>query len=159
MKTKFYFIILATMCQIQLQAQVWDTTYWDADELLGTPAYQSFTYADNYGNSIVFWSSDDIGFRIITEDYFFDDSFHAIIGYYDNNDVLLEKNEIQMWKLEGRLNQAQANLYPLLRPVTNKPRCKQLHEFIQNSKGYVRIAAPLYGTNLIFDLKVPCVNN
>lgn len=164
MKTSFFVFVLAAMCQISLHAQVWDTTYWEADELTETQAYQSYSYTDNSGNSIVFWSFDDTDFRIVTGSNIFDyngtiRSFYVIIGYYDSDNNFIEKNEIQMCTFEGAGNQAQANLDPLIRPFPNKKRCQQLHKFLQNNQGYVRIVAPLFGTNVKFDLRIPCVNN
>jgi len=154
MKTRIFIIVLAAICQLNVQAQVWDTTYWEADELTETQAHQS----------IVFWSFDDTDFRMVSGSSIFDytgaiRSFYVIVGYYDSNNSFIEKNEIQMCAFEGAGNQAQANLDPLIRPFPNKRRCQQLHNYLQNNQGYVRIVAPQFGTNGKFDLRVPCMKN
>ena len=164
MSKRFILLLMVLFSQICVIAQEWVTTHYEEDELTEIQAHDAYRYTDEDENSIVFWSFENTDFRIISGSGVFDyngtiRSFYAIIGYYDNNDRLIEKNEIQMCAFEGASNQAQANLDPLIRPFPNKRRCQQLQTFLQNNQGYVRIVAPLFGKNSKFDLRVPCMNN
>ena len=164
MNKRHILFLMASICQINVIAQEWITTHFEADELTETQAHDSYRYTDENENSIVFWSFENTDFRIVSGSGIFDyngaiRSFYAIIGYYDNDGKLIEKNEIQMCAFEGAGNQAQANLDPLIRPFPNKRRCQQLQNYLQNNHGYVRIVAPLFGENSKFDFRVPCMNN
>lgn len=163
MNRKLVLLLIALCSQFCVLAQEWTTIHYEEDELTETPEHDSYSYTDEKGNSIVLWSTDNTDFRIISGSDIFDyngtiRSFYVIIGYYDNDDKLIEKNEIQMCAFEGAGNQAQANLDPLIRPFPNKRRCQQLQTFLQNNQGYIRIVAPLFGKNTKFDLRVPCIN-
>ena len=146
------------------QSQYWDHLITEADELTGEKGYESDIYTDENENVFVMWSDEDINFRIISGTSIFNyigdiRSVMATVGYYDLNNKLIEKNEIQLLVSEGQANQAEPNMVPMIRPIPNKKRVPQLLKFVRNNQGYVRILVPLYGTNARFDIKIPCLNN
>ena len=140
------------------QAQQWEHFVTEADELLGETGHESDIFTDENGNSFVMWSDESESFRVFSATSIFDyvgeiRSVMATIGYYDMNNKLIEKNEIQLIVSEGQGNQAEPNMIPMIRPLPNKKRVIRLLEYIQQNQGYVRIIVPLYGTNALFDLK------
>ena len=149
---------------INLPAQEWEHFVTEADELTGETEYESDVFTDENGNVFVMWSNESENFRVISStsifNYFGDiRSVMASVGYYDSNNKLIEKNDIQLLVSEGQGNQAEPNMIPMLRPLPNKKRVKMLLEYVRTRQGYVRILVPLYGTNAKFDIKVPCLNN
>lgn len=158
-------LVLLIMCGQQIaKAQDWSKTSWDADELTGKEAYDSYQYTDEIGNSFVYWSNSDAAFRIISASGVFDyeganQNFWALIGLYDEKDELLEKFEIRFLAVYGIENQANADLIPFRRPIPNPGHCKKLLQFLKQRQGYVRIVAPVFGKRNGFDMKIPCLNN
>jgi hypothetical protein len=146
------------------QAQKWEHFVTEADELTGETSYESDMYTDEMGNVFVMWSHESENFRVISGTSIFNyigdiRSVMATIGYYDLNNKLVEKNDIQLLVSEGQGNQAEPNMVPMIRPLPNKKRVRMLLDYVQNKQGYVRILVPLYGTNGKFDIKVPCLKN
>ncbi len=147
---------------INLPAQRWERFVTEADELTGETEYESDIFTDENGNVFVMWSNESENFRVISAtsifNYFGDiRSVMATIGYYDSNNKLIEKNDIQLLVSEGQGNQAEPNMIPMIRPLPNKKRVKMLLEYVREGQGYIRILVPLYGTNSKFDIKVPCL--
>ena len=146
------------------QAQKWEHSVTEADELTGETGYESNMYTDETGNVFVIWSDESENFRVISGTSIFNyigdiRSVMATIGYYDLNNKLIEKNDIQLLVSEGQGNQAEPNMVPMIRPLPNKKRVRMLIDYVQNKQVYVRILVPLYGTNAKFDIKVPCLKN
>lgn len=146
------------------QAQKWEHFVTEADELIGEAGHESDMYTDETGNVFVMWSDESENFRVISGTSIFNfvgdiRSVMATIGYYDMNNKLIEKNDIQLLVSEGQANQAEPNMVPMIRPLPNKKRVKMLLDYIQKKEGYVRILVPLYGTNGKFDIKIPCIKN
>ena len=156
--------LLAFVFATSVNAQRWEHSVTEADELTGETAHESWIYTDEKGNSFVMWSDESENFRVISSTAIFNyigdiRSVMATIGYYDMNNKLIEKNDIQLLVAEGQANQAEPNMNSLTRPFPNKKRTRKLLETLQKSQGYVRILVPLYGTNAKFDIKVPCLMN
>ena len=147
----------------------WAVKTHEADELIGTKSYtKSYTsliYSTNVG-SVVLWDDEVKKFRIISDDGLFDFEvtkaswdlsygilFVATIGLYDLNGKLIKKKKV--WFEKGA-NYSQA---VSTAGSSGKNEGKDVITFLRNNKGYVRIVAPLSSTNLIFDIKVPCLKN
>ena len=141
----------------------WDTTTFDADELLGNKAYTALSYSTSVG-SIVLWNDNEKKFRIISNNVFDSEYgengymvkgsfFHAIVGYYDINDKLIDKRTCSF--IIGS-NHHEGNS---IRYGMKRYEGKHIISYLRNKKGYVRIIASLYNTNSKFDIKVPCMNN
>lgn len=146
------------------QAQQWEHFVIEADELTGEKGHESDLYTDENGNVFVMWSDESENFRVISGSSIFNfvgdiRSVMATIGYYDLNNKLIEKNDIQLLVSEGQATQAEPNMVPMIRPLPNKKRVRMLLDYVQKKQGYVRILVPLYGTNAKFDIKVPCLKN
>lgn len=144
------------------QQEGWEITHHDGDELTGDKAYDSFMYNDEDGNSFVYWSDSHDSFRIISNDGIFDyETFifgaakphyylkNIKVGYYDENGKLVDSNKTTMMIREGKPNQAGT---PGLKTG------KKVVKYLEQSRGYIRIVAPIYGSNVPFDIKVPCRN-
>jgi len=156
--------LLAMALTISANAQGWTHSVTEADELTGEKGHESDMYTDVNGNGFVMWSDESENFRVFSGSSIFDfvgdyRTVMATIGYYDTNNKLIEKNDIQLLVSDGRATQAEPNMIPMIRPFPNKKRVKMLLDYLQNKQGYVRIIAPLYGTNGKFDIKIPCINN
>lgn len=156
--------IIVCAVAFNVQAQKWEHFVTEADELTGETGYESDMYTDETGNVFVMWSNESENFRVISGTSIFNyvgdiRSVMATIGYYDLNNKLIEKNDIQLLVSEGQGNQAEPNMVPMIRPFPNKKRVRILLDYVQKKQGYVRILVPLYGTNGKFDIKVPCLKN
>ena len=156
--------IIVLAVAFNVQAQKWEHFVTEADELTGETGYESDMYTDETGNVFVMWSNESENFRVISGTSIFNyvgdiRSVMATIGYYDLNNKLIEKNDIQLLVSEGQGNQAEPNMVPMIRPFPNKKRVRILLDYVQKKQGYVRILVPLYGTNGKFDIKVPCLKN
>ncbi|MDY6327443.1 MAG: hypothetical protein SPL47_09050 [Bacteroidales bacterium] len=164
LKKIFSAAVIVCTFAFNAQAQKWEHFVTEADELIGETGHESDMYTDETGNVFVMWSDESENFRVISGTSIFNfvgdiRSVMATIGYYDMNNKLIEKNDIQLLVSEGQANQAEPNMIPMIRPFPNKKRVKMLLDYVQNKQGYVRIIAPLYGTNAKFDIKIPCLKN
>ena len=164
LKKIFSAAVIVCTFAFNVQAQKWEHFVTEADELIGEAGHESDMYTDETGNVFVMWSDESENFRVISGTSIFNfvgdiRSVMATIGYYDMNNKLIEKNDIQLLVSEGQANQAEPNMIPMIRPFPNKKRVKMLLDYVQNKQGYVRIIAPLYGTNAKFDIKIPCLKN
>lgn len=164
LKKIFSAAVIVCTFAFNAQAQKWEHFVTEADELIGEVGHESDMYTDETGNVFVMWSDESENFRVISGTSIFNfvgdiRSVMATIGYYDMNNKLIEKNDIQLLVSEGQANQAEPNMIPMIRPFPNKKRVKMLLDYVQNKQGYVRIIAPLYGTNAKFDIKIPCLKN
>ncbi len=164
LKKIFSAAVIVCTFAFNAQAQKWEHFVTEADELIGEAGHESDMYTDETGNVFVMWSDESENFRVISGTSIFNfvgdiRSVMATIGYYDMNNKLIEKNDIQLLVSEGQANQAEPNMIPMIRPFPNKKRVKMLLDYVQNKQGYVRIIAPLYGTNAKFDIKIPCLKN
>lgn len=161
MKTKV-FILLALLFSINISAQEqkgWEVSHYEGDELRKVEAYDSYMYTDENGNSFVFWSNSKDNFRIISNSGIFDFETsvygnkvyrrvkNVTIGYYDDNDKLIDKGKTGMDVADGQEGQAES---PYLKTG------KKVIKYLEQNSGYVRIVAPIYGSNVPFDIKVPC---
>lgn len=149
----FLFLLLPAM----VSAQEWKTSHHKADELKKTQAYDSYHFTEIGIGSFIYWSNDDTNFRIITDkklfDYKRDGSIRyviATIGYYDEKGKLISDEKSAMYVDDQQ---------PDFAETLKKKTARKVIDHLTNKKGYVRILAPLYGTNLDFDLKVQCKNN
>ncbi len=164
LKKIFSAAVIVCTFAFNAQAQKWEHFVTEADELIGEAGHESDMYTDENGNGFVMWSDESENFRVFSGSSIFDfvgdyRTVMATIGYYDTNNKLIEKNDIQLLVSDGRATQAEPNMIPMIRPFPNKKRVKMLLDYVQNKQGYVRIIAPLYGTNAKFDIKIPCLKN
>ena len=164
MKKVLWLIVCLMTMVVSANAQSsWVSVTHEADELTDQKAYTSLVYTAESG-TIVLWDNDGKKFRIIANNVF--DSkygengymvkgsfFHAIVGYYDINDKLVDKRTCSF--IIGS-NHHEGNS---IRYGMKRYEGKHIISFLRNEKGYVRIVAPLYGTNAKFDIKVPCLSN
>ena len=163
-KKILFAVLIAFVSSTTVNAQKWEHFVTEADELTGETGHESDMYTDETGNVFVMWSDESENFRVISGTSIFNyvgeiRSVMATIGYYDTNNKLIEKNDIQLLVSEGQANQAEPNMVPMIRPLSNKKRVKMLLDYVQKRQGYVRILVPLYGTNGKFDIKIPCLKN
>lgn len=143
----------------------WIISYHEPDELTGSKGYNSMTYLNETGG-VVLWSTEAKKFRVISNEELFDSEirifgwlretknvFCAIIGMYDINNKLLKKKNC-WFEIGANYLQGHSTI-----GASGKNEGKDIVEYLRNGKGYIRIVAPLSGTNAKFDLKVPCMNN
>lgn len=153
---KFLFIIVFIGIQLSAVGQSWSTTEHKSDAMKKTKAYTSYKFEDASGNQFIYWtwSEKDGDFRIITNQDIFnygERRFIAVnIGFYDNQDNLLDKSTITL-KVEEDPQFARV-------PYKKKTAVKTI-KYLNENEGYVRIIAPLYGTTREYDIKVPCKKN
>ena len=161
MKKSILFVTMCLFCQIQILAQKWSIDEHEADELRGSESYTSYCYDDENENSFVFWSNSDKNFRIITNSGVFDykSSFagkihtrlmNVVVGIYDTQDKLIEKYETKI--------EVADDIKMASKPWATK-KAKKILEYIKEQQGYIRILASIYGSNLPFEIKVPCLKN
>lgn len=162
MKTKLI-LFLALLFSINISAQEqtgWEIDHHEGDELRKIEAYDSYMYTDENDNSFVYWSNSKDNFRIILSGGIFDFEtsvygrnvyrrVNVTIGYYDENGNLVDKGKTGMDVRDGQERQAS---HPYLKTG------KKVIKYLEQNKGYVRIVAPVYGSNVSFDIKVPCRN-
>ena len=73
---------------------------------------------------------------------------HVKVGFYDQNGKLVETDDTEMIVPNGQETFAS---------VPGKKVAKKVIKFLESGKpGYVRIVAPLYGSNASFDIMIPC---
>lgn len=167
---RFLSNLLFLMLAITCNAQGWTKTTLEADELLGEKGGIAYSFC-NEENTMKFicWEGNTESFRVISSTKLFDYGsnlganghkiFLGLIGFYDENDSLIEKIEKFCFELddEGLSNQAHPNRWTSM-GGNNKKNVRKMFDYLKNKKGYIRIVAPLYGTNSNFDLKIPCCN-
>jgi len=137
----------------KMSAQIgWHSTVFKADELKGTESYISYMYEDEGENSFIYWSNNDQNFRIISGSHIFDYNSSKLItvtiGLYSSDDKLIDKSNTTL--LVSRDNSHFAS-------VPGKKVGKKVLNYLNEDEGYIRIIAPLYGTLVSFDIKVPCM--
>lgn len=164
MRKLLWLIVCLMTMVVSVNAQnEWVVSEHEADELLETEAYKSVVYTSN-DCGIVLWDNESAKFRILSDKGTFDTEvvkwafkyrsvFTAIVGYYDINGKLLSKKKCQF---EIGSNHRQAHS---MKDTWGHNEGKNVISFLRNEKGYVRLIAPLSGTNSKFDIKVPCMNN
>lgn len=166
MKKMLWLIVCLMTMVVSANAQSgWTRTQLSGDELLNTEACTAFIYSDTNG-SVVLWDNNDKYFRIISANGTFNSKldrngrsleykslFHAIIGYYDINNNLIDKR-FCCFEVVNSHSQAHSIRYGMKRYEG-----KYIMSYLRNKKGYVRIVTALSGTNTKFDIKVPCMNN
>ena len=145
-----------------MEAQGWSTQYFDGDELTKKESYEAYSFINEKGDQFVYWSNSDKNFRIINNSINapFKDLLvhvpltldvvrvmkHVKVGFYDENGKLIDSDDTEMIVQEGKSNFAS---------VPGKKVAKKIIKFIASGKpGYVRIVAPLYGSNIPFDIKI-----
>ncbi|MCR4836019.1 MAG: hypothetical protein K5899_06500 [Bacteroidaceae bacterium] len=149
------FLSLVGLCT-NIMAQKWIVKEHEADALKKQKAYTSYKFEDANENAFVYWtwSLKDGDFRIVNSsqqifDYNDKRIMEITIGFYDNQDNLLEKTKTRM-KVEE-----DPQFASVLNVLSNKT-CKKVIKFLNEQEGYVRIIAPLYLTATDFDIKVLC---
>lgn len=149
---KILFILMMFCAVISINAQEWTSTDYEADELKGQESYTAYNFTDESGMFVYFSNYDDY-YKICTLDGIFDykGRYHqlkVIIGFYDENDKLVEKFNDWIYVKEDNSKIAGAS----------GKKSKKVITYIKQNMGYVRFIAERYGrTN--FDFKVPCLNN
>jgi len=156
------------LCSLSVLSQTWnsdyskDGGYWSisntqGDELLGTKDGQIGTYRDG-DNSLTYFSNSTRvlihckKYEIFDYELLYSDYqepmpyFYATIGYYDDNDKLVERDSFRFFPIEGDEGSAFGEQY--------SEGAKKLKRFLKEGTGYVRIVAFLYGDGGMFDLKV-----
>lgn len=158
------FFILAFASVTGVQAQSWSSQHFDGDELKKTESYDAYTFTSESGDNFIYWSNNDKNFRIINNSIAAPFSYRAIsvpftldltnvmkhvkVGFYDQNGKLVETDDTEMIVPNGQETFAS---------VPGKKVAKKVIKFLESGKpGYVRIVAPLYGSNASFDIKIPC---
>jgi hypothetical protein len=141
----------------------WVILTHEADELIGNDEYKSISYSVPNVGSVILWDNENKKFRIVADDVFdsevtkwnfgYKSLFTAIVGYYDINGKLLEKTSCLF---EIGANHRQGNS---IRNNWGVNEAKTIIPYLREKRGFVRIVAPLSGTNGKFDIKVPCLNN
>lgn len=165
MKFKILFLcVLALASFTKVDAQKWTTQHFDGDELRKQEAYDAFNYESESGDNFIYWSNSDKDFRIINNSIAAPFDFRAIsvpftveltnvlkhvkVGFYDENGKLKESAETEMIVSKGKGTYAS---------VPGKKVAKKVIKFLESGgSGYVRIVAPLYGSTVPFDIKIPC---
>lgn len=161
MKTRL-FILLALIFSINISAQEqkgWEVDHHEGDELRKVQEYDSYMFTDENDNTFVYWSNSNDNFRIILSRGIFDYDTsvygrnvyrrvkNVTVGYYDENGKLIDSGKTVMDAQDGQAGQAE-NPY--------SKTGKKVIKYLEQNKGYVRIVAPVYGSNVPFDIKVPC---
>ena len=164
---RILFVLIAVLSCVAANAQKWEVTKHEADDLKGTEAYTSYMFSEPGVGSFVFWSNHDGHYRLISDDGIFNyeriaSQFGAyrgedvIVGLYDNDNNLVER--IEMWLdcesdkptfLETR------DAGKFLNPTGQAKKVKKIMKHLNSGKGYIRFVAARYGKT-DFDLKVPC---
>jgi hypothetical protein len=182
-------IIMALVCLMTMtmsaNAQVWETTKFGGDDLLGTESYTATSFSLAGVGMVVYYSNDN-SVKIVTDKGIFDyknDKVTVRIGYYDTNNSLVKKrcesfyigknsnscqyihefSEILARRFEFdatfEKDKGTKELYLKAAEECRIDKGKEFVDYITTKKGYVRFVAEKYGTNLNFDIKVPCMNN
>lgn len=148
-------ICLIGLCTSTM-AQKWVANEHKADPLKKQKAYTSYRFEDANENLFIYWtwSLKDGDFRIVTSSHIFNYEndkkiFKATIGFFDTQDNMIDESKVNM-KVEK-----DAQYASVLNTLTNKT-AKKMIKYLNEQEGYVRIIAPLYGTNQDFDIKVYC---
>ena len=166
MKKVLWLIVCLMTMVVSVNAQSeWVTEIHAADELTGTDEYTSVSYIDG-SNGIVTWSTESKKFRIICGEEMFDSKiqragwnpnyrslFEAVVGLYSTDGKLIKKKYVT-FEIGANHHQGMS-----VGGRTGKNEGKIVLDYLRNKKGYIRIVAPLSGTNTNFDMKVPCMNN
>lgn len=160
---KYLFLFLSfLMLSLTMSAQnmhIWSYSEVKADELKGTSAYTMYCFTD--GNGI--FTFDDLKndkFSISTNEGIFStmisNSYLTVLfGLYDENDVLLEKINLDLERPIAMHNLLFA-YGGLSRKSSYKAKAVKILDYIKNGSGYVRIIASRYLDN-DFEFKVPCL--
>ncbi len=163
-------LLLFSLCMIlSVNAQDWNVTFHEADELKGNSAYTSYVYDVPEIGSFVCWNNKPYQYRLVNNNGIFNykagynrysGSYRGLtitVGLYSENDNLIEK--IEMWlDAEGDkptfLETRDAG--GMFNPVGQKKKVKKIMKHLMSGNGYVRFIADTYGMHQDFDLKVPC---
>ena len=144
---------------LNAMAQKWTVIEHEADALKKEKAYTSYRFEDANENLFIYWtwSLKNGDFRIVnSSSHIFDyrernnnKIMEITVGFYDSQDNLINNSKINM-KVEKDPQYA-----IVLNTLTNKT-AKKLIKYLNEEEGYIRIIAPLYGTNTDFDIKILC---
>lgn len=135
----------------------WSITYKKADELLGEKAVTSFMYKSLAG-SFVFWDNTEERFRLNTYKGIFNYHgqymrFLATVGIYDSDNNLVKSMKVIMSCPSDQPSSAFS-----YSDRKDKKLAKDIISFLKTpSDGYIRIVAPIYGSNPDLDIKIPCL--
>ena len=165
MKYKILLIVILALASVTgVHAQSWSIQHFDGDELKKTESYDAYTFTSESGDKFVYWSNDEKNFRIINNSIAAPFNYRAIsvpftldltnvmkhvkVGFYNENGKLEDSDDTEMIVPNGQETFAS---------VTGKKVAKKVIKFLESGKpGYVRIVAPLYGSNVSFDIKITC---
>lgn len=149
-------IILAVATSFTAKAQsiftpnVWTIVQLDGDELLDRTEEQVFSFFTDKGDNIVHYASRPNMLVIMLEDGIFDfkssrysssSSEDVIIGYYNADGELIDKEESFIFKLGNGYSNGFLGT-------------KKMGLYMRNNEGYIRIVASKYRGNN-FDEKIP----
>lgn len=143
MKKIFVFICLAFIAFNANAQKQWVYSVSESDELLGKSEYNIYMYVDGENGIGI---NDDIEkntmIAFVTKGIFDYDGggIVGIIGYYDNNDTLIKKENLYLVKNGSYSNGITIN--------------KKTVDFLKNENGYVRFVVDRYNDSK-FDIKVP----
>ena len=156
---KIFALIMFVFIGLAANAQNWNHTHIDGDELKGTPENEVYVFVDENENGFVF-GANEMFFKVITKSGFFNYNKYnivsGIIGLYDENNNLLKKYDQFMFRVDNGLeNTAYPNKYSK-KGGNNKKNVKEIFNHLLNVNGYIRIIIPRYGDS-DFDMKINCI--
>ena len=183
MKKVLWLIVCLMTMVVSASAQNWKETKFDGDELLGTKSYTATSLSVSGVGMVVFYSDNAV--KLVTEKGIFDYHDKKVtvrIGYYDKNGELLKRRCETFYvgktgsscQYDHRFSELTAERFEfdaifeknkehkefLLKQAEEcrVDKGKEFVDFIRSSNGYVRFVVEKYGTNNVFDIKVPCMN-
>ena len=163
MKKNFFCLVLFLISSIDLFAQQWERTVFEADELKGRKeGYIAYDYTDPNVGSFICWSNKPNQYRIINKNGIFNYSVNGqyrgltvVVGIYDENEKLLDKFSMWLDCENDKPTFLETRDAVLFNPPGQKKKVKKMMDCLTSGKGYVRIIADTYGTSPDFDLKIP----
>ena len=151
-------LLLATLAA---QAQEWDVTVQEADDMRGTPAMEIYEWAENnfsftFSSLTKEWHIEigiGDGFKIDPTHLNRNNNFvcYGNIGFYDHDGKLVEHWERCTFEVTNFYRHATS-------PDSRKKKGQYaVADYLKNGDGYVRIIIPTMRGEL--DAKLPCLKN
>lgn len=121
------------------------------DALLGTKSDTQYFYMKGKRTLSIYPEQELLmaGDETVVFDIDHNDRVQGILGFYDENENLVEKSEQNFYCYGGNYSKA----------VPSKLVAQYVFSYIKNKKGYVRFVISTYGNSDLYDLTVPCLNN
>ena len=145
-----------------LKAQEWIFKTLPPDELKGTEKDSIALYNDEEYTVLISFTNNYV--RVRAKECIFDyhrEEYHVLIGIYDADDNLLNKQNIICWLSSTRSRQIIEIVNKRHTFNPNHPAdtiVTRIIEHLNNGSGYVRFVAPMYLCNDL-DFKLPCFGN